>query len=401
MTSPLTSKLPRSIEQITQLSEVLPPDSGGKRVMVGTHRVCTPEETLARVQPYLSLMGITRIADLTHLDNLGIPVCQAIRPNSRNLSVSQGKGITKSLAKVSAVMEAIELWHAEEPQLPCVREEVGAMVKSLPYALNDLDIAPHAILHETLPLDWSPAFFIGTTEQTVLPTEYLRLNGSTGNTWLLPTFQHTSNGLASGNIRVEAILHGLYEVIERDTLARSREHMIPIMMIDPATVDSPAEGMLLERLRSAGASVEIRAMLGPSQIVCFETRLTSPNYPMLISGYGCHLDRDVALSRALTESAQIRLSVISGARDDIHHAAYKEIQQMRSLKHARDSQTLTDFRALPSMCSPDLEADLREVTRRVSEVVNCPPLYVDLTRSDVNIPVVHVVVPQMRVMEGH
>src|SRR5579871_1476551 len=53
------------------------PEMSRKAVAVGTHRLCPPEVTLARVQPFLSLMGITRVADVTWLDNLGLPVFQA------------------------------------------------------------------------------------------------------------------------------------------------------------------------------------------------------------------------------------------------------------------------------------------------------------------------------------
>lgn len=53
--------------------------------------------------------GITRVADLTRLDYIGLPVYTAIRPNSQTLTASQGKGANPLLAKLSAVMEGIEL----------------------------------------------------------------------------------------------------------------------------------------------------------------------------------------------------------------------------------------------------------------------------------------------------
>jgi len=386
---------------IEQSSSAIAAPTNKKAVMVGTHRVCAPEETLARIQPHLVHMGITRVADLTHLDDIGLPVFQAVRPNSRNLSVSQGKGITRTLARVSALMEAIELWHAEEPQLPSVRAEIGEMSEQLPYSIYDLNLAHHSLLHDALPLEWVPASILGSCEKTYVPIDYVRLNGCLQNTWLLPTFQHTSNGLASGNIHEEAILHGLYEVIERDTIALERSGALSSLPIDPATVNGQASGPLLERLHKAGAMVKIRGMVGPTGISCFEARLTSQSYPMMISGHGCHLDRDVALSRALTEAAQVRLSVISGARDDIQHGAYIEIQQMRAVIKATGEGPLANFNTMPSAGSLDLTADLREVTRRIRAAIPCPPLFVDLTREAFNIPVVYVVVPQMHMVEGH
>ena len=59
-------------------------------------------------------MGITRLANITGLDRIGIPVAIAVRPNSRSVSVSQGKGYDLPQAMASALMEACEGFHAEE-----------------------------------------------------------------------------------------------------------------------------------------------------------------------------------------------------------------------------------------------------------------------------------------------
>jgi ribosomal protein S12 methylthiotransferase accessory factor len=81
----------------------------------GTHRIISPDDTLTRIAPRAPQIGITRLGNVTGLDRIGIPVAVAIRPNSRSVSVSQGKGLGLSQALASALMEAIELFHAEEP----------------------------------------------------------------------------------------------------------------------------------------------------------------------------------------------------------------------------------------------------------------------------------------------
>jgi ribosomal protein S12 methylthiotransferase accessory factor len=79
----------------------------------GTHRMAAPEATLTRFRPFASAMGITRIGNVTGLDRIGIPVTTAIRPNSRSVSVAQGKGPTLAQAMASALMEAAEGFHGE------------------------------------------------------------------------------------------------------------------------------------------------------------------------------------------------------------------------------------------------------------------------------------------------
>ncbi len=86
------------------------PAPGPQPLGSGAPRRCPPRKTLARLTPFFSAMGITRVANVTGLDNIGIPVVMVCRPNSRGLAVSQGKGLDLDSAKVSGLMEAAELF---------------------------------------------------------------------------------------------------------------------------------------------------------------------------------------------------------------------------------------------------------------------------------------------------
>lgn len=101
-------------------------------VLPGTVRARTPEETWAAAAGLLPEFGLTRLADLTGLDCIGPPVWTAVRPASLTLSTSQGKGATPLLAKLSAVMEAIELWHLEQPLLVAARGPAAEVPPPLP-----------------------------------------------------------------------------------------------------------------------------------------------------------------------------------------------------------------------------------------------------------------------------
>ena len=101
--------------------------SAAKTYFRGTHRSLAPAETLRRFEPKLPALGITRLADITGLDCVGLPVYVAIRPNSRNLSTSQGKGFDHDSAKASAMMESIESWHAERVSIPVVQDSYQSL----------------------------------------------------------------------------------------------------------------------------------------------------------------------------------------------------------------------------------------------------------------------------------
>ena len=89
-------------------------------------RAVDPKETLERVEPLMKKAGITRLADITDLDRIGIPVFSAIRPSAETgaISVYNGKGMTKEVAKVSALMEGYERYSAEVRGFNVVRKGV-------------------------------------------------------------------------------------------------------------------------------------------------------------------------------------------------------------------------------------------------------------------------------------
>lgn len=126
-----------------------------KNYRAGTHRIVSPEETLESVRPFFPAMGITRVADITGLDVIGLPVVTACRPNSRSVTVSLGKGLDLAAAKASAVMENIEAFMAERITRPLVLGSVKDLRSSHPLA--DVDRLPRtadSTYHPDAPLLW-------------------------------------------------------------------------------------------------------------------------------------------------------------------------------------------------------------------------------------------------------
>ncbi len=189
-----------------------------KQYREGTHRLVPPRETLARVRPFLLAMGITRVAVVTGLDTIGIPVVMAIRPNSRSLAVAQGKGWDLDAAKASAVMESVESYHAEHVRLP-LRLASGREMQASGQNIVDASLLPPAVggrYHPDLPLLWAEGQDWLQHENVWVPFQLVHTAYTTGMTFDLKTFAASSNGLASGNHVLEAVSHGICEVVERD-----------------------------------------------------------------------------------------------------------------------------------------------------------------------------------------
>src|SRR5262249_1927791 len=150
--------------------------SSAKRYRLGTHRTRAPEETWDWVAEHLPRVGITRVADLTGLDGLGIPGFQAVRPGSWNLAVSQGKGATPEAARVGAVMEAIETWHAERlDRLPQTVLSLREMRSANPIPLASLRWQPGVRPLDAAPLAWLRAAPLQGGPEGWLPRQMLEL----------------------------------------------------------------------------------------------------------------------------------------------------------------------------------------------------------------------------------
>jgi YcaO-like protein with predicted kinase domain len=346
-------------------------------------------------------MGITRIGNITGLDRIGIPVAVAVRPNSRSVSVAQGKGLSLDQAKASALMEACESFHAEEigPIRRAAYREIaasGAVADPAMLPATGKSFDPAA------PIGWTAGYDLLAEARCWLPAELVH-SDYTGE----PEgyFAAGSNGLASGNHLAEAVIAGVCEVIERDAVALRRAGGLLAQAsrrLDLATVDDPACRGLLARYDAAGIATRVwdaTSDIGVPVFLC-QIRDAAGGEPDRLRrwhGAGCHPVRAVALSRALTEAAQVRLTYIAGIRDDLAPPEYADPAGAEVADALADALAAASpgvrFGDVAQFASDDLAEDLRWLLARlraadVERVVVC-----DLTRPEFGIPVVRVVIP--------
>ena len=351
-------------------------------------------------------MGITRVADITGLDVIGLPVITVCRPDSRSVTVSLGKGLDPAAARASGVMESIEGFMAERITRPLVLGSVNDLRSSHP--LVDVDLLPRtaaSAYHPDAPLLWIEGRELLTGTPRWVPYEMVH----TAYTLPRPTgtgcFIATSNGLASGNHLLEAISHAICETVERDaaTLHSVRAPQdAASRLIDLRTVDDPGCLEALGRLDRADMSVAIWDITSDVGIPAFISRIAERRQPPAVSAYdaegmGCHPDRNVALLRALTEAAQSRLGNISGGRDDpsgwehAYGAAAEEAPP--GPEQDLSGEAARDFTAVPVFDGGSFDADVAWELAALRSAGISEVVAVDLTHEDFGIPVVRVIVP--------
>lgn len=381
-------------------------DRSPTRFSGGTHRVVTPEETLARTAPVAAAAGITRVGGIGGLDRIGLPVVTAYRPASRNLAVSQGKGVTEAAARASAVMEAVELWHAERHSLLLRTASTRHLQESGVAHLDPASLVrcPCSEYAPERPLRWTPGVRLSTGTPVEVPYEAVHCD------WRLPTaagehsVQNGSNGLASGNTLPEAVVHGLCEVVERDAVVafdRLPPEESAARRVDLATVEDPVCRDLVERFDACGVELVVWDMtsdVGVPTYSCVAVETKAPWYQPLpqTQGSGTHPVPHVALSRAVTETAQARAAVIGGSRDDIFDERYATyFDEAHRMRVATETATpaLRPFALEPGARHASPREDLDWLLDRLDAAGHDDVIVVDLTHSRWRVPVVKVVVP--------
>lgn len=294
----------------------------------GTHRAMAPELTLARIRPHLHKAKVTRIGDVTGLDTLGVPVMTAVRPDSRTLAVESGKGATPVAAATSAAMEAIERFVAEEDPCVDVLGTVEDVRKRLAAPLESFPLNRGASVSPQLRFEWAEVTDLVSGRTGLVPSALMTMRQppSWKTSMARQPWIASSNGLASGNHLPEALCAALYESIERDATSCWKVAIgrgTPALRIDLDSLRGEIITGLIAQLRERGA--DLRLTWCPTEIgipTCMADLWDPTGGTGRYGGYGCHLDPEIAMIRAVTEAVQARTLIIAGSRDDIfreHH----------------------------------------------------------------------------------
>ena len=379
-------------------------------------RAVPVEVTLERALALQQRYGITRIAETTFLDRIGIPSTNVFVPNSRDLiGVYAGKGVTRDLAVVSGLMEALE-------RQICAAGEIERFLTPVKRIRQCMDVENLGWIgsDDEVECVWGTELLTGA--QIAVPLALVQCPRSGPR-----HFAHTStNGLASGNNPVEALYHALFELCERHLWSEVHvlAHMWPRSLRartadlsdrpdDPIASevvvlpDAPIIGELVTKIANAGLGF---------RLLCYALR----NWPIAMQaciidsegdelfyhlGMGCSWSPLHAAIRAITEAAQVRLGDISGSREDLKRAGNGAV----GFEHGRRPGNFPAGRwyfdgpvaqrvaldELPDRSNIDMTQELRMLLDVLKDFGERCVAYVDLSPNDAPISVARVIAPSL------
>lgn len=281
-------------------------------------------DMLCVLRKFMPIAEITRVGELTELDDLGLPVFHACRPNSRNLSTSQGKALSAVSAEIGAIAESMEAHFASRSEdLISFWGEPAALARrgdGLRWMLGSANKDEFA----NTQVGWVRGVSLVHGDVVHLPFEKVGLDFRRNAGWNGDIARMSTIGLGAGQTIADAAMHALCEIIENDACT-----MIEAMGVHPpfaVTLSKPAGlcpdlDCILDLVAAASMEVRIVKVVQRQNIPVVGAFLRAPSHlstqHMTFAGFACRLSAVAATVAAILEAAQSRLTHIAGARDDM------------------------------------------------------------------------------------
>jgi ribosomal protein S12 methylthiotransferase accessory factor len=239
-----------------------------------------------------------------------------------------GYGTAESveLARVRALCEGLERYCSFMPppsacRLSATAQELGEMALDLRLLPQCAD-SEHAAAFEGFRLappspevqrEWVPGFSLTKQREIWIPLSCVYLGLP------IPLTEHLSypisTGFAAGETYENAIRAGLFEVIERDSLAIWWLAQAPFPKLEAPFIDQPALWHLLAKLEERGLKSHLFDLTTDLKIpVVGVVQLSPQSFPHVVTMAACRRSTQDAAIRVLEEAASLRTALTVSRR---------------------------------------------------------------------------------------
>ena len=318
-----------------------------------------------------------------------------------------GKGLDAEHAQLSAMMEAVERVSAESvhrPRRHLTFEDITRTANAVdPRAF---DLPDDSSFRPDRAVSWVEGYDLIRQEPAWIALDLAVSPPAEG---VLRNVD--SNGLASGNTLLEAVVHGLCEVIERDAMgihlfcslfADGGEQVLAPRRIDPESLP-PEASSWTTRIAASGLRLRTDVLESDARIPVFRSVLIDDDYAVAhrmrlrtFVGFGASPNAALAVVRSIAEAVQSRVAIAQGARDSFNSVTVRpRAAAAGRLGLDDDARPPLPLTAVPTFSSSDLLEDLRHLLQGLQKAGFTQAVAVNLTRPDLGIPVVRIRIPGM------
>ena len=319
----------------------------------------------------LQQFGISRVSELTGLDNAWLPVYTCVRGLSATVSIHAGKGLDGPSSRAGAILEGIEFEVAEHPYGEWQIARAADLPPGSYVPLDECFPARASVLNQLTPLAWELVTNVQNGRKLLMPSDLIWMDTRIKYQPLMYV-QMGSNGIASGGSMEDAILSGLYELIERDAWTLNQYLLDSGFLLQrtPLIDLPPRVEECVRKIESANLKIHLFDISNDYRIPVISALILdlSGNVAGTFGGYGCHLNAEIAALRAITEAAQGRCCYISGARDDLFR---RQFLLMKRMDQHRINEIFNDLPAAEPLSShrvlsfPDVRTELRYLLKLI------------------------------------
>lgn len=372
-----------------------------KRFTEDQDKTRSPGETVELFNTQARASGLDILRETRRVDSgrLGIPVYSSVCGRDAQMMTGNtkqmGKGATPIQAEASAVMELTERFSFYGFSANPANFLVAAMTELKDRAIG-FDVLAKSVDDDTsqaeavggfladLPLRWTAAWNLTRGQSVLLPFD-----------WFFAINQF--NGSCAGNGNEEALCQGICEVVERHVCCDVGRGRLRTPAIHPDSADHPAVVEMTNKYRAAGIQVflsdlSLNSGLPTVGVLAYDPS-TFPEKSELVWTAGTAPDPQKAMSRALTEAAQLGGDFDSGA---CYVASglpkLKQIEEAAFITQARPD---TDIRDLPNLSHDNIRIEIENILTALGDR-DLDVFIIDITDPLLRLPAFYVMIPGTR-----
>jgi len=268
---------------------------------MGWHNNELDQIMIRQLQPILRRIGVSRVNDISKYDDLPICVVQAIRPRAKHIKVDSGKGFTFEQGYISAAVEAIERY---------VAENISNTVYSVSLCELPLDLkrAYFSSNHYPSSINAVKGYCLITNRVCFIPLDMCTYD-LFDVLQTMPCVANGTTGLGAHTSLELSRLSGILEILERSAIANNKiqSFMLP---------QSPLIFQQLSAILDKVASIQINSYQSIPSLSVVEVRCSEQSVNGGFTAFGTGFNLTSALQDALSEAMQTWIMRIAASRDD-------------------------------------------------------------------------------------